>query len=278
MGLCLLSGRPKLGKSFMALQLAIAVGCGGRFLDKPIEAGKALCICLEVSPRRLKGRLAAMNATAGEIDFAVAWPPMNGDGLNQLRGYMAEHHPRLVTIDTLARSFSGRVDWDDVGSTTAGLAGLQRLALDSDCCILLVDHHRKPGPQSQDVVDDVLGSTGKSAVCDAVLGLYRKRGESTATLRVTGRDVEEVELALAFDRTTCCWQAAEAQGVKPDSIQALIVDALDTLGPLTVTALSVHLGKPDSNIARELQELVAKGIARKANSGRYAPYVLSSIQ
>ncbi len=274
-GLCLLSGRPKLGKSFLALQLALAVGSGGRFLDRPIEQGRALCICLEDSPRRLQGRLQSMEATGGEIDFAFAWPPLNGDGLNRLRDYVAEHNPRLVTIDTLTRSFTGRIDWDSVGQTTAVLGALQQLALEADCCILSLDHQRKPGPQSQDVIDDVLGSTAKAAVCDCVWGLYRKRGESTATLRVTGRDVEEAELALAFDRTTCCWQLAENEGVKPDSVQGQILAALENVGAMTVSELSIYLSKHDGHIARELQELAAKGLVRKRDPSRYAPYVLT---
>ena len=41
-GLVSLAGRPKVGKSWMALQLAVAVATGGRFLDKQVEQGAVL--------------------------------------------------------------------------------------------------------------------------------------------------------------------------------------------------------------------------------------------
>jgi len=48
-GLSSLSGRPKLGKSWLVLQLAHAVGTGGRFLGMLVDKGKALVIALEDS-------------------------------------------------------------------------------------------------------------------------------------------------------------------------------------------------------------------------------------
>ena len=50
-GLSSLAGRPKLGKSWLALQIAVAVGCGGRLFDLKIDPGKVLYLALEDSPR-----------------------------------------------------------------------------------------------------------------------------------------------------------------------------------------------------------------------------------
>lgn len=274
-GLGILAGRPKLGKSFLALQLAVAVGSGGFFLDRPVPRGHVLYIALEDSPRRLRGRLRQMGARGGDIRFELNWPPMTGDGAKLLQDYILQHKPRLVIIDTLARAFGRKIDWDNVSDATGALDELQRLALERDCCILFVDHHRKPGAQSHDVIDDILNSTAKPGVADVLWGLYRERGKPGATLALAGRDLgEATELSLVFDRTTCCWQLGEAtDGVKPDSVQALILDALDNIGPMTVTELSVHLDKPKSNIVRELNELVTRGRVKKG-PGHYAPYEL----
>ncbi|MGZ6969310.1 MAG: AAA family ATPase [Acidimicrobiia bacterium] len=57
-GLNLVAGSPKVGKSWLALGLAIAVASGGRALGKiPVERGDALYLALEDPPRRLKRRL-----------------------------------------------------------------------------------------------------------------------------------------------------------------------------------------------------------------------------
>ncbi len=49
-GCNLLVSRPKLGKSWFALQLAIATATGGKFLDRDIEAGDVLYLALEDNP------------------------------------------------------------------------------------------------------------------------------------------------------------------------------------------------------------------------------------
>jgi hypothetical protein len=56
------------------------------------------------------------------------------------------------------------------------------------------------------VIDEVLGSTGKTEVADVILGLFRERGKTSATLKVTGRDIEDLELVIEWHRTTCAWQ------------------------------------------------------------------------
>ncbi len=285
-GLGLLAGRPKLGKSFLALQLAVAVGSGGMFLGRQLQAGRALYVALEDSPRRMRSRLLKMmgagkdmppGAGEGNLTLTFEWPDMAGPGLDMLRDMLGRYKPALVVIDTLARVFSGRTDWDSIGQATGALAGVQELALAHDCAVLFVDHHRKSAGFDSDVIDDVMSSTGKTAVADVVLGLYRKRGERGATLKATGREAEDSTLGLYFDGLTCCWQLGEgSDGVRVGSVQADIVAALTDLGgKATVTELAGYLEKPHGNVSRELSELLSKGTVRRESSDRYAPYILS---
>lgn len=273
-GLSTLGGRPKQGKSFMGLQLAIAVGCGGMFLGKRVERGHALYIALEDTPRRMQQRFADMRASVmTEVVVSFRWPPLNSlEGRDLLESYILEHNPRLVVIDTLTRAFSGRIDWDSVSETTTYMGLLQDLALRADACILTIDHHKKMGGRDADEIDDILGSTGKSAVCDTVWGLYRKRGEREAKLRITGRDILDAEIEVYWDRETCCWQAAGI--VRPGSVQDAILDALEESGDLTTTELSVLLEKDHAAISRELYQLQDKGLVAKKSQGRYAPWRL----
>ncbi len=275
-GLSLLAGRPKLGKSFLGLQLALAVGAGGRFLDRPVTRGQALYIALEDSPRRLQGRLRDMGAEALEgLHVAFHWPALNTpEGLDALADAIRSNGLRLVVIDTLARAIKGRLDWDNLTEVTAMLGALQELALAANCCVLLIDHHRKGNGLAADVVDDVMGSTGKAAVCDTILGLYRQRGDKGATLAVTGRDVEEASLGLAFDPLTRTWQVDEtAQGVRRGTVQDAILATLEEWGEGTTAELAEALGRDRGNVHHELAELVAKGAVRKAaKRGREQPY------
>jgi hypothetical protein len=57
-GITLMAGKPKLGKSWAALGLCIAVATGGVALGKvQVERGEALYLALEDNHRRLKKRL-----------------------------------------------------------------------------------------------------------------------------------------------------------------------------------------------------------------------------
>ncbi len=256
-GLAILGGRPKIGKSWCALQLALAVATGGRFLDHEIERGEALYVALEDSPRRLQGRLQdlCIDGYPAELglDVAFAWPPLNGAGLGHLETALRDH--RLVVVDTLTRAMTAQVDWDAIGQVTAIMAVLQAMAQAADACVLLLDHHRKPNQQNPDGIDDLLGSTGKSAVADTIWAIYRKRGEQGATLHTTGRDIEEASIALKFDGTTHAWQTCETDG----GVQGAILDLLTDVGPMTVAEMATRLNKDHSGISRELAELANKG-------------------
>ena len=64
-GLTVLGGRPKVGKSMLALQIAYSVATGGKCLGRDVGQGKVLLICLEDSGRRLKDRMSQQQWPSG---------------------------------------------------------------------------------------------------------------------------------------------------------------------------------------------------------------------
>ena len=56
-GLTILAGKPKLGKSWLALQMGLGVATGGEVLGRSVEQGAVLYAALEDNLRRLKSRL-----------------------------------------------------------------------------------------------------------------------------------------------------------------------------------------------------------------------------
>jgi hypothetical protein len=241
-------------------------------------AGKVLYLALEDSPRRLQRRLRQQNVPAdAPITFVTDWPLLGEGGLEKLEEELRDDSLALVIIDTLSR-WLGRADQNDLAEMTAQLGQMQRMAQDKGVTILFVDHHRKNGNAPDDPIDDILGSTGKAAVVDAAMGLYRERGKHEFTLRVTGRDLEEKELALIWDGQLCCWQSlGDAGGVRPDTLKGGIVETIDQLEELgqmaTVTRIAQYLGKDTGNISRALNDLIAAGkIAKGEKQGREQPY------
>lgn len=264
-GLVVLAGRPKLGKSWMALQLAGAVSSGGKFMNTDTEQRRALYVALEDSPRRIKDRLKLQRTTDGAlIDFEFDFPSLADDRvLLTLERLRAERGYQLIIVDTMARAL-GRVDQNDQVAVGFVMGQLQRWAIEHDLCLLLVDHHKKPSATVNDLVSDVLGATSKTAVADAVMGLYRQRGQRDATLKVTGRDIEERELSVQFDKGIGSWmlRGDADQVVNGEQMQA-IVDALQVLGQATHRELYEVTGQDRSHAFARLQELVARGIVER---------------
>ena len=280
-GLSFLAGKSKVGKSWLCLQIAVAVATGGRVFGEKVERGRVLYLALEDNARRIQERLQKQNAPGGmDITFLTEWPrSLAAGGLADLQAEIAQGGYRLVVLDTFSR-VAGGSDQMDVAEMTTVLAGLQRTAQIYTLAIVLVDHHRKNQGFLSDPVDDVLGSRAKSAVADCLLGLYREQGKHEATLSMTGRDIEMRELAMAWDGLTCCWQAlGEAGQVRKDSLKSEVLTAvreLLALGELaTNKSITAHLDGDKGSVSRALADLVREGYVVKGEKmGRVQAYAL----
>ena len=277
MGLTILAGRPKIGKSWLLLQIAIACGTGGMVLGRKVERCKVLVLALEDSPRRLRDRLQKLGCPPdADITFLTEFPSLQRQGAVRLLEEIETQGYKLVIIDTYARFAAIRKAEDE---QTAGqlMGGLQQKALHAGIAILVSDHHRKAAAGGvQDVIDDVSGNSVKTGVLDAVLGLYRQRGQVNAELKVTGRDIEDNELSVRFDKQLACWQfVGNADDVRSNSLQATILDAMmgNFGGSATVSDIARFLGKGQPNIYAEMQELYAAGrVVKGPKQGREVPY------
>jgi hypothetical protein len=282
-GLSFLAGRPKLGKSWLALQLAHAVGTGGYFLGKHVKKGNVLFLALEDSARRLKSRAEKQRIPGdADITFATTWRPLPAGGLDDLMIEIAREIYTVIIIDTLSRAV-GRADQQDLAEMTSIVGSLQSMAQNNNIAMLVNDHHRKNNGFESSPVDDILGSTGKAAVADALMGLYREQGKHGATLKITGRDIEEQELALQWDGLLCCWQSmGSAFEVRTDTLKADIMNAireLEEMGELpTTTRIATHISGDKGNVSRMLSELVGLGKVRRGEKiGRERPYILVEV-
>lgn len=269
-GLAVLAGRPKLGKSWLALQIALSVASGGHALGYDVEQGRVLYLALEDPPRRLADRMqkqgwehadtqATNNADfMGLGDFQDQIGDLLQGGAEILRDQIRAKGYRLVVIDTLSRSIHG--DQNDVSEMTAHLTPLQETAHTCNCALILIDHHKKRGIRDADVVDDVMGSTAKGAIADTIWGLYRKRGASTAKLAVTGRDVVAQTLELAFDGELGCWQSEGIEGeLRITGRREELLNIARDLGRAQVKDFVEATGRNRSNVYHILQDLVSAG-------------------
>jgi hypothetical protein len=280
-GQTLLVARPKIGKSWAALQTSVAVGTGGMMFGQRVEHGSVFYLALEDRSRRMLDRLKKMGAPSNtDLVMEHKWPSLAGDGMRLLMNEVEQGGYSLVIVDTLQRAFSGLDVVKDGARITAKLAELQEFALEQHIANIIVHHQRKGSGRDADAIDDVMGATGIAANADASWLISRQRNQRDAILHITGRDIEERELSIKFDKQLFCWQLeGEAAAVRADTVQGRILEALKQFDGKQATP--VELGKflniiPD-NVSRELGILADKGIVERGDKqGRNVFYRLST--
>ncbi len=264
-GLNLFVGAPKLGKSWLALNLAIAVASGGRALGViPVDRGEVLYLALEDGPRRLKKRLemvlGAEPAPEG-LHFETEWQALADGGAKDLGTWLAMHPgTRLVVVDVIARLRSPVKNNSDrylfdymIGEE------IKRVADHHGCAVIAVHHTRKAA--ADDFVDSVSGTNGLAGAADTIIVLKRSRGQADATFHVTGRDVEEQELALNFDPHIGTWALlGDAQEWRLSETRRQMIEAIREAGPSQPKAIADALDLP--------RDLVRQTVTRMAKDGQ----------
>ena len=163
-----ISGKPKVGKSWLVEDMALALSTGGKVLGFRARAVRVLYLALEDSPRRLQNRFVKLCAQPNRnLRIAFGWKSFCDGGMQDLETEVVEGRHQVVIVDTFSRA-SGRADQMDPNEMTAIFAALQQMALKHNIAIVVVDHHRKSARQAVDgdPIDDIFGSTAKASVLD----------------------------------------------------------------------------------------------------------------
>lgn len=279
-GVVILAGPPKTGKSWLALGVTYAVAAGGHALGVPVQAGGAAYFALEDTRRRLQGRLRVMTSPGevppGRLLLATSLPLMDAAGAEWLARFAAERPElRLIVLDTLARCRPPRPrNADPHAEDTALISRLQAVAAEARLCLVLVAHTRKRDVRhgEPDSLESVAGTMALTGCADAVLVLRRARLEREARLSVTGRDIEERELALEFDPSCGVWSVlGDAAAVAATENQRRLVEALRAAGgQARVRELAALAGWSDGATKQVCLRLVASGVLARPTVGVYS--------
>jgi hypothetical protein len=213
-GLNLLVGKPKLGKSIICQNISLAIVQGSLALGKfPAQSGDVLSLVLEDPMHKFLSRLNQMlNGSSDKDDFLERahvysrWPRMP-DGLIQLNNWLGAHkNCKLVTIDTWGefRPRYGQSGDQHYDRDHAEVQEVQRLAQDRCVSIILVTHERKS--EGHDILDRVSGSIGITAAADNFWIFERPdRLKAQATLIGGGRDIRDVQYQIMLNDQNCSW-------------------------------------------------------------------------
>lgn len=261
-GAAVLAAAPKIGKSWLLDDWALAIAEGSRAMASiPVEQGEVLLLPLEDSRRRMQSRLKTLlhsRPVPKTLDIAFDWPRF-GEGFTEaVEQWIAAHpHARLIGVDTLAKvrplQKGNRqlyeVDYQDLSVLASIVKRKAGLAL------VAVHHDRKA--DAEDFLDSVSGSHGVTGAADTVQVLRRSRGSADAVLHVTGRDVEEDAHALRF--TAGKWELTGAPIAHGTEERNAIALWLAENGPAGPSQVATGLKRPKDSTRRLMLDMRADG-------------------
>jgi len=188
----IVGGEPKCCKSFLALDLAVAVAGGVPCLRRFAvpRAGRVLLFAAEdalhIVRRRLEGISAAASVALANLDIQVITAPTLRLDLDADRRNLAETvaslQPRLLILDPFVRLH--RIDENASGEVAPLLAYLRELQRRHDVAVLVV-HHAKKGGGGVRAGQALRGSSEFHAWGDS--NLYLRRDGDDLSLSVEHR-------------------------------------------------------------------------------------------
>ena len=226
-GLHILAGSPKVGKSWLALWLAVTVAKGEPVWGMRVKRGTTLYLCLEDSVLRIQNRLFEITEDAPDsVHVCTECAPI-GQGLEeQVDAFVAAYPDTvLVIIDTL--QMIRPVHDATYANDYRDLSVLKRLADKHGIAILLIHHLRKE--KADDVFHRISGTTAISGAVDSSFTLVEeKRGSGKAKLSCVGRDIEYRELELQRGSENV-WELVSDSGTQAGQPGDRIVTILSAL-------------------------------------------------
>ena len=290
--LFLLSGKPKAGKSFLALDIAYAVWEGTPVFGthKVNRPGSVVYLAMEDGEYEIANRLLARGQRRGEgadcgiLICAERFVLSDPERMETLRAFLEPLKPSLLIVDTAAEALGIR-DWLNRSEITDKVGTLRDLAR-SVCAVLLVSHNRKSDGECG---DEIAGSNAFTGAVDGWISAYKAEslpsGNRRLYLRTEGRGGVRGELAVEMDTKTLRFSALSAEEAEHgkaqsanDQVAEQVAKAIEGYGgKATIKQMSDFWEWPYPTTQKRVQRLVASGFlgdtgerGEKGGSGRGA--------
>ena len=273
-GISILGAKPKVGKSTLARNLALAIARGEPFLGRQTIQGTVLYLALEEKRSEVQRHFARMGAQEEPIYLHVKGAPEQA--IEEVTRAITTHRPILVIIDPLLKFIRVR-DANDYAEMSRVLEPLLELARSTGCHITLV-HHLTKGDRTGG--DGLLGSTAIFGAVDTAL--IMKRADQNRTIDTVQRYGEDLpETILTLDPETG-WVSPTGT-VTDHQLHKACAELFTAIGgeELTEPEIRARVGGDHTLIAKALRQqvkanmMVRVGGGKKGDPYRYR-YVSSS--
>jgi len=280
-GVGIVGGEPKCGKSFLALDLAVAVAAGVPCLRHfhPAARGGVLLFAAEDAGHIVRARLEGIASAAGaafhSLDIAVIDAPAlrldHRADRQRLVETVERVSPRLVVLDPLVRLH--RVDENTVADIAPILSFLRDIQRRFETAVLLVHHARKSAATRPGQA--LRGSSELHAWGDS--NLYLRRRDNQIVMSVEHRaapGLNDIEIELADDGEGPALRlrrtVPDPAPPHPQSAQQRIVQVLaKAAAPLLQSEIRKRAGARNATVTAALHELVREGRIERGSGGRY---------
>lgn len=265
-GVGILGGAPKVCKTYLAVEISVAVASGRTVLGHAARRpGPVLFYGAEDSVAALRERFGGM-ATVHNLAlehvpiYLVDVPVLRLDcerDLHRLRAVVEKYKPRLLVLDPFVRL--ARVDENSAADVSAVLASLRAIQRDYDVAVLLVHHARKsPAAHPNQALR---GSSDFAAWSDS--NLYLTRRHQRLTLSIEHRSAPSPDPLQLRLQTEPAPHLVLADGVPEipsadDPLHEAILHRLSRSNrPLSTNDLRDLLRRRKADVVRALHDLQA---------------------
>lgn len=221
-GTCILSAKPKLGKSWFALALCIAIAKGEEFLGYKTNQCSTLYLDLETSEQIEQKRIKTYlkdEAVPSNFYLETETDTIEKGFVEQIEHYLEEDPDiGVVVVDVfqIIRSQQKSIKETEYEHAYRDITPLNILAQKRHISIILVCHDRK-AVDFDDPFSNILGSTGLQGAATQMIVMFRKNKSTPIHISVKGKTIDglpELDVKLEDARwriTAATGEAAEMQ-------------------------------------------------------------------
>lgn len=275
-GVTLLAAKPKDGKSWWALECAMAVADGRPALGAfQTVMGDVLYFALEDNLRRMQRRMRKIDPKRranGNLDIECAVNKFDEGGEKTLKDWLIDHpKARMVVIDNLRRFAPVNGGYSKESAT---IQALNDFALKHQIAMLVVMHmYKGPGVSatSPDWTDKIQGGVGVTGAAECILGIARSRNSNAGVLRLTGKDIEDDSpIPMIFDKGKWIAGASDDPTIGMTEQRKDVYRVVEAEPGLEAKEVTARLpGSTHNNVRQILYQCVQAGLLVRPESGTH---------
>ena len=262
-----LAGPPKIGKSVLLRQLAVAVATGTPWLDRECPRSNVLWLGVEDPRRAARRHFRDMGADPDASIYFWSGPPPQPEEIptdEWLHRLILRYQAKLVIIENFAK-LAVVEDWNDYATVTAAIRPYEALAAKTDAAIMVGLHTRKSGGEDGQAV---MGSTMWVGSPSCVFEMSREHEHRyLSSIQREGESMEKT--LLRWDAATRTYspgqtrRAAEAELARQD-----VLDYIREHSGSSATEIADTINRKRQHITRTLGKMVDEGWIERTGHGR----------